>query len=137
MSEQLTIDDTAAPQPAYTEQQAREYLAVWGCSAATAGRLTQAFDAETTRETVRETAVRQVDPEPEVEQFDWSNANPDIAVKHEPALAIYANPDQCIVIRRDCQESCQDDHFVFFSPQRAAAVIAGIQRVMRELEAAR
>jgi hypothetical protein len=152
LSTELELETTiAAAEPAkFTIEQAKAYLAgltgkrpsvraleiQWGWSRSTVARFLSQHDG-----TPSGTAPGQAPcptpatpMEPDAEQYDWTTANTDIVVHHEPALAIYCNPYGQVVIRRDCQEDCENDHFVFFSPNRAAAVIAGIQRVLRDIE---
>ena len=157
MLDQITTETTttAAPPPQFTEQQARDYLGTidrttgnrpsvrelavaWGWSKSTVGRFLSQIEIATTSGQQRDSAPCPTAPTQKAEQgdkFDWFT-DPSIVVRHEPALAIYSNPQNCVVIRRDCvMEQDSEDHFIFFSPARAEAVIEGIRRVLREIEA--
>ena len=136
-----------------TEHEAREYLdrwrsggarpsiremaKLWGWAPATAGRFVQAFDVET-KPVVSAVSRPSARPEPETEEnFDWSAANPDLVVPHQPAIAVYGNPFGQIIIRTENTDfgSCEEDRFVQITPHHLPAVIRKLQAVAAEIEA--
>ncbi len=58
----------------------------------------------------------------EIRGFDWLDDVGDIVVPEQPAIACNPNPKGAIVLRQDTE----DDHFVWFHPEHAAAVAAAI-----------
>ena len=49
-------------------------------------------------------------------EFDWNPRNDtdhSIVVRHQPAIAVYINPHDDVVIRQQDQYDDSDDHFVF------------------------
>ena len=56
--------------------------------------------------------------------FDWAALHDagDVVVLEQPAIACYLNPRGAIVLRQDTD----DDYFVWFRPEHAAAVAAAI-----------
>ena len=57
-------------------------------------------------------------------EFDWHDAN-EVIVREQPAIAVYINPAGDIVLRQrgDCFD---DDAWIWFHPEHAAAVAAAI-----------
>jgi hypothetical protein len=59
-------------------------------------------------------------------EFDW---NPDndtdhsIVVRHQPAIAVYLNPHDELVIRQQDQYDDSDDHFVFITEDNVLRVV--------------
>jgi hypothetical protein len=63
-------------------------------------------------------------PTPEPERFDWGPDNSDIAVPEQPAIAIYVNAWDMIVVRQEGRG--RDDDFVTIAAHNAARVARGI-----------
>jgi hypothetical protein len=61
----------------------------------------------------------------------WRSDNPDIFLPNQPATSIYANPHGQCVIRQQDQYDDEDD-FVFISRDHVPALIARLQRFLKE-----
>ncbi len=58
--------------------------------------------------------------------WDWSDDAGDTIVPEQPAIAIYTNPADAVVIRQHGAWNDDDDVWVFFSPAHAPAIAAAI-----------
>jgi hypothetical protein len=76
-------------------------------------------------------------------EFDWNPANDTdhcIVVRHQPAIAVYTNPPDEVVIRQQDQYDESDDHFVFITKDNVLKVaermlaVAGISMAMACME---
>jgi hypothetical protein len=67
--------------------------------------------------------------EPEFDPFD--NDGEDLVVKHQPAIAIYLNPWNAVVIRQ--RGDMEGDSFVFVCEEHLQAVISKLSEIQREL----
>lgn len=101
------------------------------------------FDAKVKPETAEELVDRMVaegkvslaaETKPAEQQFDWGH-DPDVIVKTQRAIAVYSNVAGGITIRAEASEYDEDDCTISFRPERAEAVIAAIQRAVRDLGA--
>ena len=57
--------------------------------------------------------------------FDWNPSNDTdhcIVVRHQPAIAVYANPHDEVVIRQQDQYDESDDHFVYVTKDNVLKV---------------
>jgi hypothetical protein len=66
--------------------------------------------------------------EPEFDPFD--NDGEDLVVKHQPAIAIYLNPWNAVVIRQ--RDDMGGDSFVFVCEEHLQAVISKLSEIQRE-----
>ncbi len=69
-----------------------------------------------------------------VEGFDWSKAE-DLAVPQQDAIAVYANADGEMIIRRQKDWNETEDTVIVVAPAYIDRLIGAMQRVARELEA--
>lgn len=58
--------------------------------------------------------------------FDWGDADADIIVPEQPAIACYVNINNAVVLRQADQHGLEDDHWVYFHPQYAVAIAYAI-----------
>jgi hypothetical protein len=59
-------------------------------------------------------------------EFDWNPSKDDehsIVVRHQPAIAVYLNPHDEVVIRQQDQYDESDDHFVFITKDNLLKVV--------------
>ncbi len=75
-------------------------------------------------------------PEVENSEFKWNDPET-VVVKQQDAIAVYANPDDDIVIRRRQAWDEQDDVFIVIGQTQARTVIAAMERVLKEIEGAK
>jgi hypothetical protein len=69
-------------------------------------------------------------------EFKWNDTQ-SVVVKQQDAIAVYANPDDDIVIRRRQAWDEQDDVFIVIGQTQARTVIAAMERVIKEIEGAK
>jgi hypothetical protein len=71
----------------------------------------------------------QTKPEPDRRglDFDWAHYRGDIVVPSQPAIAVYTNPDDAIVIRQEGQYGPDEDHWVYVHRQNLHALIRRLQ----------
>jgi hypothetical protein len=62
--------------------------------------------------------------------MDWNN-DPSVFIAEQPRTAIYWNPRHQLVIRQERGPLEEDDTFVFFSPDGAAALITVLQAELK------
>ena len=58
-------------------------------------------------------------------EFDWNPSNDtdhSIVVRHQPAIAVYTNPHDEVVIRQQDQYDESDDHFVYITKDNVLRV---------------
>jgi hypothetical protein len=76
-------------------------------------------------------------------EFDWNPANDtdhSVVVRHQPAIAVYFNPHDAVVIRQQDQYDESTDHFVFITKDNVRKVVermlevAGIELLMARVE---
>ena len=76
-------------------------------------------------------------------EFDWNPTNDtdhSIVVRHQPAIAVYLNPHDEVVIRQQDQYDESDDQFVFVTRDNVLKVaqrmldVAGIEMAMTNME---
>jgi hypothetical protein len=72
-------------------------------------------------------------PNDDSSEFKWNDTQ-SVVVKQQDAIAVYANPDDDIVIRRRQAWDEQDDVFIVIGQTQARTVIAGMERVLKEIE---
>jgi hypothetical protein len=68
--------------------------------------------------------------EPEFDPFDKNGE--DLVVKHQPAIAIYLNPWDAVVIRQRDDNGRDGDQFVFICEEHLAAVISKLSEIQCE-----
>jgi hypothetical protein len=59
-------------------------------------------------------------------EFDWnpsSDTEHSIVVRHQPAIAVYLNPHDEVVVRQQDQYDESDDHFVFITKDNVPKVV--------------
>jgi hypothetical protein len=66
--------------------------------------------------------------------FDW-NDDKEIVVRRREAIAVYQNGNGGISIRMEATALEDEDHVVWFPVEDVQAVIDGILRVKKEIEA--
>lgn len=64
------------------------------------------------------------------DKFDWSPENPNVIIRPQEAVAVYANPDNDIVIRRERMWDEEDDTFVVIPRNGARRFIEAIERLL-------
>jgi hypothetical protein len=72
-------------------------------------------------------------PNDDSSEFKWNDTQ-SVVVKQQDAIAVYANPDDDIVIRRRQAWDEQDDVFIVIGQTQARTVIAAMERVLKEIE---
>lgn len=68
------------------------------------------------------------------DDFDWSDKE-SVVVRPQDAIAVYANGDNDIVVRRERSWNEDDDVFIIISRQHCRAVIEAMERTLRETTA--
>jgi hypothetical protein len=72
-------------------------------------------------------------PTPDLGQrFDWL-CDPTIVIKRQPAVAVYLNPDDCVVIRQEAEIGYDEDSFVFVQPDQAVKLIGALRALQSPL----
>jgi hypothetical protein len=66
--------------------------------------------------------------------FNWNDTK-SVVVRQQDAVAVYANPEDDLVIRRRQAWDEEDDVFIIISRQHVRTVIAAMERVLKEVEA--
>lgn len=54
------------------------------------------------------------------ERYDWTSENPSVVIQRQEAVAVYLNPDNDIVIRRQADWPDEDDDAFVVIPRAAA-----------------
>ena len=65
-------------------------------------------------------------------EFDWNpsrDTDHSIVVRHQPAIAVYTNPHDEVVVRQQDQYDESDDHFVFITKDNVRKVAERIMEV--------
>lgn len=66
--------------------------------------------------------------------FSWNNSDA-IAVRQQDAIAVYANPDGDMVVRRRRDWNEDDDVWIVVARDQVRTVISAMEKVLIELEA--
>lgn len=66
------------------------------------------------------------------DDFDWTDANEDIAVEWQGAIAVYQNKSGALVIRQEGHVS-DEDQFVVVRPENLRALIVKLTTVAAEI----
>jgi hypothetical protein len=70
---------------------------------------------------------------PEVDAFDWSARNSDVLATYQPALAVYRNDFNHLVIRGERGPFDDEDIFILVSIENAPKLIARLNKLLEEL----
>jgi hypothetical protein len=65
------------------------------------------------------------------DDFDWSDRDC-VVVKSQDAVAVYANNDGDLVIRRERSWNEEDDTLIVISRQHVRRIIEAMERVLKE-----
>jgi hypothetical protein len=90
-----------------------------------------AAPVQTSLQTPVQTSV-QTKPEADDLDFDWRRCRDDIVVPSQPAIAVYTNPDDAVVIRQEGYYGPEEDHWVFVHRQNLHALIHRLQQLEDE-----
>jgi len=65
------------------------------------------------------------------ERYDWTSENPSVVIQRQDAVAVYLNPDNDIVIRRQADWPDEDDDAFVVIPRAAARrFIEALERLL-------
>jgi len=65
------------------------------------------------------------------EKYDWSGENPAVVIARQDAVAVYLNPDNDIVVRRQADWPDEDDDVFIVIPRSAARrFIEALERLL-------
>lgn len=119
------IEDALRADPKRSD---REIARIVGCDHKTVGAARARLQQENSPPISPKASPWKPEKEPEFDPFDKDGE--DLVVKHQPAIAIYLNPWNAVVIRQ--RDDLAGDSLVFICEEHLAAVISKLSEIHAE-----